>query len=70
MQVGYKRTMIARFGMAGGFICGVMGLVGGLTDHVWRLGTIAWFSGGTLLTLISLGILVDGVIGYEKSRQH
>ncbi len=66
MQAGTKRTAIARAITALGFLCGVIGLLAGLTDHVWKLGSIGWFTGGGLLTLIALVVLVDGAVAYEK----
>lgn len=68
MRVGYTRTLIARLGAALGFACGVIGLLAGLTDHTWKLGPIGWFTGGGLLTIISLFILVDGAIAFQKAR--
>lgn len=68
MNVGYKRTMIARIGATLGFVCGVLGLSAGLTDHTWKLGALGWFTGGTLLTLIAVFVLVDGAIAYQKAR--
>lgn len=68
MRVGYKRTLIARLGAALGFVCGLIGLLAGLTDHTWKLGSIGWFTGGGLLTMIALFILVDGAIAFQKAR--
>lgn len=68
MRVGYKRTLIARFGAALGFVCGLIGLLAGLTDHTWKLGAIGWFTGGGLLAIIALFILVDGAIAFQKAR--
>jgi hypothetical protein len=68
MRVGYKRTFIARLGAALGFVCGVIGLLAGLTDHTWKLWPIGWFTGGGLLTMIALFILVDGAIAFQKAR--
>ena len=68
MRVGYKRTLIARVGAALGFVCGLIGLLAGLTDHTWKLGSIGWFTGGGLLTMIALFILVDGAIAFQKAR--
>ena len=68
MQVGYKRTTIARIGGALGILCGVIGLLGALTGHAWKLGSIGWFTGGALLTLIALLVLVDGAVGYMRTR--
>lgn len=68
MRVGYKRTLIARLGAALGFVCGLIGLLAGLTDHDWKLGAIGWFTGGGLLTMTALFILVDGAIAFQKAR--
>jgi len=68
MPVGYKRTVIARVGAALGFVCGALGLLAGLTDHAWKLGSIGWFTGGALLTLIALYALVDGTIASQKAK--
>ena len=68
MAVGEKRTMVARIGAALGFLCGVIGLVAGLTQHVWELGPLGWFTGGTLLTLLAVYALVDGAIASQKSE--
>ena len=68
MPVGCKRILIGRIGAALGFVCGVIGLVAGLTDHIWKLWPMGWFTGGTLLTLIALFLFVDGVIASQKPR--
>lgn len=69
MQTGIKRTIIARVMTALGFLCGVIGLLAGLTEHIWKLGAIGWFTGGALLTLVALVILVDGAVAYEKGQK-
>ena len=68
-EVGYKRTMIARIGAALGFVCGTIGLLAGLTDHAWKLWPLGWFTGGTLLTLIAIYVLLDGMIAFQKGPQ-
>ena len=68
MRVGYKRTLIARVGAALGFVCGMLGLLTKLTDHTWKLGTLGWFTGGALLTLIAIFVLLDGAVAYQKAR--
>ena len=66
MGIGSKRTTIARVAASLGFLCGVLGLLGGLTGYVWKLGPFGWFSGGALLTLIAVFVLVDGAIAHQK----
>ena len=66
--VGCKRTIIARIGAALGFVCGVLGLLGALTNHTWKLGPEGWFEGGILLTLISMFALLDGTFSFQRDR--
>jgi len=68
MAVGEKRTMVAHIGAALGFLCGVIGLLAGLTQDVWKLGPLGWFTGGTLLTLLAVYALVDGAIAFQKTQ--
>ena len=66
--VGYKRTRIARIGAAIGFVCGVLGLLAGLTNHTWKFGPEGWFEGGILLTLIAMFVHLDGMFAFQKDR--
>lgn len=68
MAVGEKRTMAGRIGAALGFLCGVIGLAAGLMDYTWKLGSIGWFTGGALLTLVAGFVLVDGAIAFRKTQ--
>ena len=68
MGVGYKRTTIARIAAAGGFVCGLLGLLAGVTEHVWKLGATGWFTGGALLILIAVFVLFDGAVAFQKAR--
>lgn len=68
MEVGEKRTTGARVAAALGFLCGVIGLVAGLTGHAYKLGPLGWFTGGTLLALLAIYALVDGAIAFQKTR--
>ena len=47
-------SVLTRLFMVLAFACGVIGLVGGLTDHPWKLRPIGWFTGGSLLALLSI----------------
>lgn len=68
MLVGYKRTLVGRIAAVLGFLCGVIGLLAGLTVHTWKLSPPGWFTGGVLLTLIALFVLVDGAIASMRTR--
>lgn len=68
MSVGSKRTTIGRIAAALGFVCGVIGLLAGLTEHIWKLWPVGWFSGGALLTLLALFLLLDGATASQRSR--
>lgn len=70
MEVGLKRTTIARIGAGLGSLCGAIGLLTAtgnnplnvnLTPHGWGIG-------GILLLLIALYVLADGMISFEKSH--
>jgi len=67
VRVGDKRTTISRIGAALGFVCGVLGLLGGLTNHAWRLGPVGWFDGGILLAVIAIFVQVDGAAAFQKA---
>ena len=68
MGIGSKRTAIARIAVALGFVCGLIGLLAGLTDQTWKVGCVGWFTGGALLTLIAVFVLLDGAIALLKGR--
>ena len=68
MGPGMKRTSIARIAAALGFFCGLLGLLAGLMDRTWKLGSIGWLAGGTLLLLIALFVLLDGAFAFQKAR--
>ena len=65
MAAGQRRSMAARGAAALALLCGVCGLLAGVTAHVWRLGAIGWFTGGALLTLLALFALVDGALAAQ-----
>ena len=68
MPIGTRRMKMAKAIAALGFLCGVIGVMAGLTDHLWKLGPTGWFAGGALLSLIALFALIDGAIAYQQSR--
>ena len=68
MPVGCKRTLIGRFGAVLGFACGIIGLAAAMTGHDWKLEPFGWFTGGTLLMLVSLFALLDAAIAQHRPR--
>ena len=54
-----KRIMLTRLVMLGALACGIIGLAAGLADRMWKLGPIGWFTGGTLLAVLSLVVLAE-----------
>lgn len=68
MSMGEKRTMAGRIGVAISFLCGVIGLLAGLTQHSWKLGPVGWFTGDTLLTPIAMFALFDGAIAFRNAQ--
>ena len=51
--------MLARLFMLVAVACGVVGAVVGFTDNTWELGVTGWFTGGTLVAVLSLVVLAD-----------
>ena len=66
MALGHRRTLGARIGALLGLACGLLGLFAGLTEHVWKFGAMGWFSGGSLLVLLSVFALVDGAVAGQR----
>jgi len=67
MEVGVKRTTIARIAAALGTLCGAMGLLTTMMP-LTPLAPHGWGTGGVLLLLIALYVLADGMISFEKSH--
>ncbi len=61
------RIAFARLLMLGALACGVIGLVAGLGDYTWKLGVTGWFTGGTLLAVLSLVGLGDHYFASKNS---
>ena len=61
------RLLLAKVIMLAALACGVIGLVAGLSDKDWKLGVEGWFTGGTLVAVLSLVVLADHY--FETRRQ-
>ena len=64
-----RQRAVARLFMIGGFVCGLLGLVGAITGRPLLLGSIGWFTGGTLLAALAVAILVDEYVGLRQKEQ-
>ena len=53
------RINLARLFMLVALVSGVLGLIVGLADKTWRYGSVGYFTGGTLLAVLSLVVLAD-----------
>ena len=53
------RIALARLLMLAAIACGVVGLVVGVIDREWKLAVTGWFTGGTLVAVLSLVVLAD-----------
>lgn len=63
--MGEPRILLARVMMLLALACGVIGLVAGLADKMWKLGPVGFFTGGTLLAVLAIVVLADH---YFESR--
>lgn len=66
MWTSKRQTALARMMIVGGFVCGFIGLTVGIIDRSFKLGVVGWFTGGALLAVLSVAILVDS---YRSSLQ-
>jgi hypothetical protein len=53
---------IVRVLWAGAFLAGSIGLVAGLLNRSFRLGTLNWFWGGSLLAFLAIALLLDAYV--------
>ena len=63
------RIMVAKLTMLLATACGVIGLIVGLADKTWKLGVEGWFTGGTLLAVLSIVMLADQYFESRKKEQ-
>ncbi len=48
---------------------GIIGLIVGFADKTWKLGIVGWFTGGILLGVVALVLMLDGYAALQRSRQ-
>ncbi len=59
MNMAEWRTSLSRLLILAAFACGIVGLVIGIVEREWKLGVTGWFTGGTLLAVLAIVVLVD-----------
>ena len=62
------RTWLARLSGLACIALGIIGLVVGFTDNVWKLGVVGWFTGGTLLGVVALILMMDEYIDLRRRQ--
>ena len=60
------RTWLARGCALACISLGVIGLIVGFSDKIWKLGAIGWFTGGTLLGVVAMILLLDEYVSYRR----
>jgi len=68
MKVSEWRILLARLLGLGGLGCGIVGLVIGMVDRIWKLGVTGWFTGGILLALLAVILLLDEYTEFRRRR--
>ena len=69
MDMSQPKVILAKVIMLAALVCGVLGLIAGLTDSEWKLGVTGWFTGGTLVAVLSLVVLADHYFDTRKPSQ-
>ena len=63
------RTWLARLLGLACVALGVIGLIVGFSDKIWQLGTVGWFTGGTLLGVVALILMMDEYFEQRRRQQ-
>ncbi|HKT35834.1 MAG TPA: hypothetical protein VJR03_13490 [Nitrospira sp.] len=68
MEPGFRRTTFGRITAALGCVCGAIGLLTGISKSAWVLSPHGWGTGGVLLLLLAVFVLLDAAVSFERSR--
>ena len=63
------RTWLARLSGLACIALGIIGLIAAFTDKVWKLGVVGWFTGGTLLGVVAVILLLDEYTEFRRRQQ-
>lgn len=64
--MGAARIWLARLSGLACIALGVIGLIVGFTDRTWELGVVGWFTGGALLGVVAVILLLDEYISSSR----
>ncbi|HTL60788.1 MAG TPA: hypothetical protein VL261_04005 [Nitrospira sp.] len=68
MEPGLRRATLGRIAAALGCLCGAIGLFTGVTKSTWMLSPHGWGTGGLLLLLFAVFVVLDAAVSFERSR--
>ncbi len=68
MKPSELKLLLARLLGLAAVLCGLIGLIGGIVGRSWRLGAVGWFTGGTLLAVLALFLLVDMYVVLRREK--
>ena len=61
------RTWLARIFGLGCIALGIIGLIVGFKEVTWKLGTVGYFTGGTLLGVVAIMFILDEMAEFRRS---
>ena len=68
-MMDHWRTWLARlFGLAC-VALGIIGLIVGFSEVTWKLGVVGWFTGGILLGVVALILMMDEYFELRRRQQ-
>ncbi len=62
------RIWLARLFGLGCVALGIIGLIVGFKEVTWKLGTEGWFTGGTLLGVVALILMIDQYLELRRRQ--
>ncbi len=62
------RILLARLLMLLAVVCGIIGLVIGIDDRIWKLNVVGWFTGGSLLAILAIIVLADEFLASRRKE--
>jgi len=66
MNLAIWRIWLARLFGLGCIALGIIGLIVGFSGQTWKLGTVGYFTGGSLLALVAIMLMLDEFAQYRR----